>query len=337
MATMKAVHLTRAKGEFELIERPIPEPEAGEVRIKVEACGICHSDVFVKDGLWPGITYPRIPGHEVSGHIDAVGKHVTQWKNGDRVGVGWHGGHCFQCACCRIGDFINCQEAKVAGISYDGGYAEYMVAPQEAVAHMPDSLDLMMSAPLMCAGITTFNALRNSGARGGDLVAIQGLGGLGHLAVQYANKMGFQTVTISGGDDKEQLARELGAHHFINYHEHPPAEALQKLGGAQVILATAPSSKAISSLVDGLAPRGKLVIVAAASDPLEVIPISMISGRMITGWPSGHAKDSEDTLNFSALADIHPMIETYPLEQVSDAYDQMISNKARFRVVLQIR
>jgi D-arabinose 1-dehydrogenase-like Zn-dependent alcohol dehydrogenase len=337
MATMKAIQVTRAKGPFELVERPIPEPGTGEVRIKVKACGICHSDVFVKDGLWPGITYPRIPGHEVSGYVDKVGREVNQWNSGDRVGIGWHGGHCFQCELCRIGDFINCQKGKVAGISYDGGYAEYMVAPQEALARMPKGLDLVKSAPLMCAGVTTYNALRNSGARGGDLVAVQGLGGLGHLAVQYASSMGFQTVAISGGHDKEKLARELGAHHYINYRDHPPAEELKKLGGAQVILATAPNSQAISSLVDGLTPRGKLLIVAAASDPLEVIPLSLISGRMVTGWPSGHAKDAEDTLNFSALTGILPMVELFSLNQASAAYEQMISNKARFRVVLQVR
>jgi propanol-preferring alcohol dehydrogenase len=337
MATMKAIQVTRAKGPFELVERPIPEPGTGEVRIKVEACGICHSDVFVKDGLWPGITYPRIPGHEVSGYVDKVGREVNQWNSGDRVGIGWHGGHCFQCELCRIGDFINCQKGKVAGISYDGGYAEYMVAPQEALARMPKGLDLVKSAPLMCAGVTTYNALRNSGARGGDLVAVQGLGGLGHLAVQYASTMGFQTVVISGGNDKEKLARELGAHHYINYRDHPPAEELKKLGGAQVILATAPNSKAISSLVDGLTPRGKLLIVAAASDPLEVIPLSLISGRMVAGWPSGHAKDTEDTLNFSALTGILPMVELFSLNQASAAYEQMITNKARFRVVLQVR
>jgi len=337
MATMKAIQVTRAKGPFELVERPIPEPGTGGVRIKVEACGICHSDVFVKDGLWPGITYPRIPGHEVSGYVDKVGKEVNQWNSGDRVGVGWHGGHCFQCELCRIGDFMNCQKGQVAGISYDGGYAEYMVAPQEALARLPEGLDLVKSAPLMCAGVTTFNALRNSGAQGGDLVAVQGLGGLGHLAVQYASTMGFQTVAISGGHDKEKLARELGAHHYINYRDHLPAEELKKLGGAQVILATAPNSQAISSLVDGLTPRGKLLIVAAASDPLEIIPLSLISGRMIAGWPSGHAKDSEDTLKFSALAGIRPMVEPFPLNQAAAAYEQMITNKARFRVVLQIR
>lgn len=337
MATMKAIQVTRAKGPFELVERQIPEPGTGEVRIKVEACGICHSDVFVKDGLWPGITYPRIPGHEVSGYVDKVGREVNQWNSGDRVGIGWHGGHCFQCELCRIGDFINCQQGQVAGISYDGGYAEYMVAPQEALARMPEGLDLVKSAPLMCAGITTYNALRNSGARGGDLVAVQGLGGLGHLAVQYASTMGFQTVAISGGNDKEKLARELGAHHYINYRDHPPAEELKKLGGAQVILATAPNSKAISFLVDGLTPRGKLLIVAAASDPLEVIPLSLISGRMVAGWPSGHAKDAEDTLNFSALTEILPMVELFSLNQASAAYEKMITNKARFRVVLQVR
>ena len=337
MATMKAIQVSRAKGPFELVERPIPEPGPGEVRIKVEACGICHSDIFVKDGLWPGITYPRIPGHEVSGYVDKLGREVNQWNSGERVGVGWHGGHCFQCELCRLGDFMNCQKGKVAGISYDGGYAEYMVAPQEALARMPEGLDLVQSAPLMCAGVTTFNALRNSGARGGDLVAVQGLGGLGHLAVQYASTMGFQTVAISGGHDKEKLARELGAHHYINYRDHPPAEELKKLGGAQVILATAPNSQAISSLVDGLTPRGKLLIVAAASDPLEVIPLSLISGRMVAGWPSGHAKDAEDTLKFSALTGILPMVESFPLNQASAAYEKMITNKARFRVVLQIR
>ncbi len=332
---MKAVQVSQAGGNFELVERPIPQPGRGQVRIKVEACGICHSDAQVKEGLWPGIQYPRVPGHEIAGRIDAVGPDVTNWKPGQRVGVGWHGGHCFQCEPCRRGDFILCQFGKITGISFDGGYAEYMVAPAEAVAAIPDDLPSAEAAPLLCAGITVYNSLRNAGARAGDLVAVQGIGGLGHLGIQYARQMGFRTVAIGRGKDKESLVRKLGAHEYVDTSAGAPAESLQKLGGARVILATAPDSKSISAVVDGLAANGKLVIVGASPEPLTITPLQLIGARRsIQGWPSGTAKDSEDTMQFSALTGVRPMIERYPLEKAAEAYDQMISGRARFRVVL---
>ncbi len=332
---MKAVQISKAGGDFELVEREIPQPGLGEVRIKVEACGICHSDAFVKEGTFPGITYPRVPGHEVAGHIDQLGEGVSGWQKGQRVGVGWHGGHCFTCEPCRVGDFVNCQNQKITGITDDGGYAEYMIAPQEAVALMPDRLKAVDAAPLLCAGITTYNALRNSGARGGDLVAIQGIGGLGHLAVQFASKLGFRTVAISRGQEKKDLAFKLGAHHYLDSASVNVAEELSNMGGARIILATAPNSQAIARLVDGLSIDGKLMIVAASGDPIEITPLQLIIGRKsILGWPSGHAKDSEETLNFSALSGALPMIETFPLERVGEAYERMITNKVRFRVVL---
>jgi D-arabinose 1-dehydrogenase-like Zn-dependent alcohol dehydrogenase len=332
---MKAVQVSQAGGNFELVERAIPQPGRGQVRIKVEACGICHSDVLVKEGLWPGIQYPRVPGHEIAGHIDAVGPDVTNWKAGQRAGVGWHGGHCFQCEPCRGGDFMLCQFGKITAISFDGGYAEYMVAPAEAVAAIPDDLPADQAAPLLCAGITVYNALRNAGARAGDLVAVQGIGGLGHLGIQYAHQMGFRTVAIGRGKGKERLARKLGAHQYVDTSAGAPAESLQKLGGARVILATAPDSKSISAVVDGLAGKGKLVIVGASPEPLTITPLQLIVGRRsIQGWPSGSAKDSEDTMQFSALTGVRPMIERYPLEKAAEAYDQMISGRARFRVVL---
>src|SRR6202158_539363 len=276
---MKAVQISKAGGNFEIVGRPIPQPGRGQVRIKVEACGICHSDALVKEGLWPGIQYPRVPGHEIAGRIDAIGADVTLWKPGQRVGVGWHGGHCFQCDPCRRGDFVLCQNEKITAISFDGGYAEYMVAPAEAVAAMPDDLPAAEAAPLLCAGITVFNALRNSGARGGDLVAVQGIGGLGHLGIQFARQMGFRTVAIGRGADKEPLARKLGAHHYIDTDAGSPAAALQALGGAAVILATAPDSKAMSALVDGLGPDGKLLVVGATFDPLTITPPQLIFAR----------------------------------------------------------
>jgi len=335
MSRMKAVQVSSPGGDFELVERPIPEPAKGQVRIKVEACGICHSDVLVKEGRWPGLPYPRIPGHEVAGRIDAVGADVSQWRPGQRAGVGWHGGHCFVCDPCRRGEFILCQFGKVTAIHFDGGYAEYMVAPAEAVAAIPDTLAADEAAPLFCAGITTFNSLRNSGARGGDLVAVQGIGGLGHLGIQYARQMGFRTVAIGRGADKEPLARKLGAHDYIDTSAGAPAEALQKLGGARVILATAPDSRSISALVDGLARGGKLLVVGVGPEPLAIAPTQLVNPkRNIQGWPSGTAKDSEDTLAFSVLTGVRPMIERYPLEQAAEAYQQMISGKARFRVVL---
>ena len=332
---MKAVQVSKPGGNFEIVERPTPQPGRGQVRIKVEACGICHSDELVKEGLWPGIQYPRVPGHEIAGRIDAIGADVTLWKPGQRVGVGWHGGHCFQCDPCRRGDFALCQFGKITAITFDGGYAEYMVVPAEAVAAMPDDLPAVEAAPLLCAGITVYNSLRNSGARGGDLVAVQGIGGLGHLGIQYARQMGFRTVAIGRGKDKLPLAKKLGAHEYVDTSAGAPAEALQKLGGAQVILATAPDSKSISALVDGLAGNGKLLIVGAGFESLTVTPLQLISGRKSAqGWPGGTAKDSEDTLRFSSLSGVRPMIERYPLEKAAEAYDQMISGRARFRVVL---
>src|SRR6267378_6666941 len=337
MKRMKAAQISTPRGNWEIVERDIPEPAAGQVRIKVEACGVCHSDMLVKDGLWPGLKYPRIPGHEIAGRVDAVGTGVTDWTIGQRVGVGWHGGHCFRCDPCRRGDFILCQNGKVTGITHDGGYAEYMISPAEAVAAIPDDLPAAEAAPLLCAGITVYNSLRNSGARGGDLVAVQGIGGLGHLGIQYARQMGFRTVGIGRGGDKEPLARKLGAHEYVDTSASAPAQALQKLGGARVILATAPDAKSISALIEGLAPGGKLVIVGAAPDPLSVSPLQVIlSRRSIQGWPSGTAKDSEDALQFSALTGVRPMIERYPLEKAAEAYDQMISGRARFRAVLTV-
>jgi D-arabinose 1-dehydrogenase-like Zn-dependent alcohol dehydrogenase len=332
---MKAVQISKPGGNFEVVERPIPQPARRQVRIKVEACGICHSDALVKEGHWPGIQYPRVPGHEIAGHIDAVGADVTKWKPGQRVGVGWHGGHCFTCEPCRRGDFINCQNQKITALHFDGGYQEYMIVPSEAVALIPDDLPADEAAPLLCAGITVYNALRNSGAHGGDLVAVQGIGGLGHLGIQFARQMGFRTVAIGRGADKQPLAKKLGAHDFIDTSARPPAQALQKLGGAHVILATAPDSKSMSALVDGLGPRGTLMIVGASMESLTVTPLQLIGGsKSIRGWASGMAKDSQDTLEFSALSGVRPMIERYPLEKAADAYDQMISGRARFRVVL---
>ena len=335
MAKMKAAQVAKAGGNFEIVERNIPEPGRGEVRIKVEFCGICHSDVLVKEGLWPGLQYPRVPGHEIAGRIDAVGADVTQWKVGQRVGVGWHGGHCFICDPCRRGDFIVCENEKITMLYRDGGYAEYTIARAEAVAAIPEDLPADAAAPLMCAGVTVYNPLRNSGARAGDLVAIQGIGGLGHLGIQFARQMGFRTVAIGRGQDKDALARKLGAHEYVDTASVNPSEALTKLGGARVILATAPDSKAMSALVSGLTPGGKLIAVGVGPDPLNIGLFELILKRRdVQGWPSGTAMDSEDTLKFSALSGVRPMIEKYPLAKANEAYEQMISGKARFRVVL---
>ena len=333
---MKAAVIKEAGADFEIIEKDKPSPQKNEVLIKVEACGICHSDNFVKAGGFPGLEYPRVPGHEVVGTIEEVGEGVSKWKKGERIGVGWHGGHCFECEPCRRGDFINCENAKVSGISYDGGYAEFMTAPQEALARVPEELKSAEAAPLLCAGITVFNALRNSGIKAGDVVAVQGIGGLGHLAVQYAVKMGMRTVSISTSDDKKDLASKLGAHHFINTGESDASEELQKLGGARLILATAPHADAISSVVDGLGIDGKLLMVAATGEPIEVSPMQLLMGRKsAAGWPSGTAIDSEDTLNFSALSGVAPMIEEFPLDKAGEAFDKMMNNDARFRIVLK--
>jgi D-arabinose 1-dehydrogenase-like Zn-dependent alcohol dehydrogenase len=333
--TMKVAQIAKAGGDFEIVEREVPEPGAGHVRIKVQACGVCHSDVFTKEGAWPSIQYPRVPGHEVAGIIDELGVGVAEWKKGQRVGVGWHGGQDGTCRACRRGDFRNCRNLKIPGISYDGGYQQYMVAPVEALAAIPDSLGDVEAAPLLCAGITTFNALRHSGALPGDLVAVLGIGGLGHLAIQFANKFGYKVAAIGRGSENAALARELGASVYINSTSANAAEALQQLGGAQVILATAPSSKAMSETIDGLAPNGRLMVVGASSDPIEVTPVQLITGvRTIQGWASGTPADSEDTLRFAELSGVRPMVETYPLERAAEAYARMMSGNARFRVVL---
>ena len=335
MAKMKAAQVTRSGGPIELVEREVPQPRTGEVRIRVQACGICHSDVLTKDGHWPGIQYPRVPGHEIAGVVDAAGSGVTEWKKGERVGVGWYGGHCGHCPSCRRGEFINCEFLPVPGISYDGGYAEYMVAPADAVARMPDGITVEEAAPLLCAGITTFNALRHSGAGPGDLVAIQGVGGLGHLAIQFANKFGYKVASVSRGADNAALARKLGAHIYIDSQASNPAEELKKLGGARVILATAPSGQAMTALFDGLGTNGKMVVVGASTEPIQVTPIQLIFGRRsLQGWPSGTSVDSEDTLNFAVLSGVRPMIEKFPLERAPEAYERMMSGKAEYRVVL---
>jgi D-arabinose 1-dehydrogenase-like Zn-dependent alcohol dehydrogenase len=334
---MRAVQVPRAGGPLELVERDIPEPQPEWVRVKVDACGVCHSDSLVKEGLQPGIQYPRVPGHEVIGVVDAVGDRVKPWKNGQRVGVGWHGGNCGYCDHCRRGEFFACEvELLTTGISFDGGYAEYMVAPAEALALVPDELAAVDAAPLMCAGVTTFNALRNSGARGGDVVAVLGIGGLGHLGVQYAAKMGFKTVAIARGKDKEAFAKQLGAHHYIDSRASDPAAELNKLGGAKVVIATVTNADAMTAVLGGLAPNGLLTVIGAAG-PLSVDPILLISGeRSVKGWYSGTSIDSQDTLNFSAWNNVHSMNEIFPLEQAAEAYDRMMSGKARFRVVLNI-
>ncbi|HVN21401.1 MAG TPA: alcohol dehydrogenase [Dongiaceae bacterium] len=337
VATMKAAQISKPGAAFEIVQREIPEAEAGQVRIKVQACGVCHSDVLVAEGVLPWIQYPRVPGHEVAGIIDEVGPGVTVWEAGQRVGVGWHGGHDGTCRECRRGDFRNCRNVKITGASYDGGYQQYMVAPVEALVPIPEGLSDVEAAPLLDAGITTYNALRHSGAMPGDLVAVQGIGGLGHLGVQFANKFGYNVVAIGRGSENAVLAKKLGAHVYIDSQATNAAHELQKLGGARVILATAPSSKAMSALIDGLGPNGKLVVIGAAADLIEVTPAQLIFGsKMIQGWAAGTPAASEDTLNFCVLTGVRPMIETYPLERAAEAYSRMLSGKAEFRVVLKM-
>ena len=337
MAKMKAVQVPKAGADFQVVEREIPEPGAGQVRIRVQACGVCHSDFVTKEGIFPGISYPRVPGHEVAGVIDKLGPGVTSWKTGERVGVGWHGGQDGTCLECRRGDFINCVNALVCGVSYDGGYQEFMVAPIEAVARMPESLDPAEAAPLMCAGITTFNALRHAGALPSDLVAVQGIGGLGHLGIQFAKKFGYRVAAIGRGPQNAALAKKLGADVYVDSAATDPAAELQKLGGARVILATAPSGKAMSALIGGLGANGTLVVVGASADPIEVAPSVLLFGKKrIQGWSSGIPTDSEDTLRFAEMTGIRPMIEKYPLAKAAEAYARMMSGKAEFRVVLTI-
>ena len=332
---MKSIRVEQPKGPFKLGDEKIVEPSRGQARIRVQACGICHSDSFTKDGSWPGITYPRSPGHEIAGVIDALGEDAWDWKVGDRVGVGWHGGHCTKCDPCRRGDFVNCRVLKVPGISYDGGYAAHVIAPVEALAHVPDALRPEEVAPLMCAGITTFNALRRSGAMPGDLVAIQGIGGLGHLGIQFAAKFGYDVIAIGRGEDKQPLALKLGARRYIDTDKQHIAAEMSKEGGAAVILATAPDPKAIGALVDGLGVRGRLVIVGASPEPFAVSSLQLIGAqRSIIGWPAGTSRDSEDTLKFAAATGVRAMIETFPIEDAAQGYDRMITGKVRFRAVL---
>jgi D-arabinose 1-dehydrogenase-like Zn-dependent alcohol dehydrogenase len=334
---MRAVQVPRAGGPLELVEREIPEPQPGWVRVKVDACGVCHSDSLVKEGQWPGIQYPRVPGHEVIGVVDLVGEGVKPWKTGQRVGIGWHAGNCGYCDHCRRGEFFACEIALLTtGISFDGGYAEYIVVPAEALARVPDELAAVDGAPLMCAGVTTFNAIRNSGARPGDIVAVLGIGGLGHLGVQFAAKMGFNTVAIARGKDKEQFAKQLGAHHYIDSQASDPAAELNKLGGAKVVIATVTNAGAMEAVLGGLAPNGVLMVIGVGG-PISVDPILLISGeRSVKGWYSGTSIDSQDTLAFSTLNSVNSMNEVFSLERAAEAYDRMMSGKARFRVVLQI-
>ena len=334
MKTMRVAQVPAPRGKFELVERPIPDPSPGTVRIKVAACGVCHSDVLVKENLWPGIQYPRVPGHEIAGAIDAIGAGVIGWTPGQRVGVGWHGGYCGRCDPCRRGELFACTTGQVTGISFDGGYGEYMIAPVSAVARFPDELPPVDAAPLLCAGITTFNALRNSGARPGDVVGVLGVGGLGHLGVQYAAKMGFETVAIARGKDKEQFARQLGAASYIDTQSQDPAAELQKLGGAKVIIATVTVGDAMSAVLPGLGVNGTLVVIGAAQS-MQISPLVLIGAqRSVKGWYSGTSIDSQDTLAFSARVGVRSMNEIYPLERVNEAYERMMSGKARFRVVL---
>ena len=334
--TGRFVQVKKAGGALEMVMREVDAPEAGWVQVKVQACGVCHSDSLTKEGLWPGISYPRVPGHEVVGVVDAIGEGVTEWKVGQRVGLGWYGGHCGKCEPCRRGDLVGCRRLKVSGITFDGGYADYVTAPEIALAAVPDSLAAAEAGPLLCAGITTFNALRNSGARPPDVVAVLGMGGLGHLGVQFAAKMGYTTVAIARGAEKARFAGELGAKHYIDSTAENVSAALQKLGGAKTILATVTNADAMSAAIGGLGHEGKFVVLGAVLNPLKVNALPMLGGRQsLQGWPSGAAIDSEDTLKFSAMMGVRPLIERYPLERAAEAYERMMSGKARFRVVLE--
>jgi D-arabinose 1-dehydrogenase-like Zn-dependent alcohol dehydrogenase len=334
---MRRVQVSRPNGPFEIVEQAVPEPGPGLVRIKVHACGICHSDTLTKDGVFPGVQYPRVPGHEVIGTIDAVGSLVTGWQLGQRVGVGWHGGQCGYCDACRRGNFFACQTiTEITGVTNDGGYADYMIARAEALASVPEGLSDEEAAPLMCAGVTTFNCLRNTDARPGEVVAVLGLGGLGHLGVQFAAKMGFKTIAIARGKDKEALAKRLGAFHYIDSQAKDPAAELAKLGGAKVILATVTNAGAMQATMGGLAANGSFMLIGAVPS-LQVPPLQLLSRRQsVKGWYSGTSIDSQDTLSFSVLSGVRSMNEVYPLEQVNEAYERMLSGKARFRVVLKM-
>ncbi len=338
MPKMRAVQVPRPKGPFEMVERDLPDPGPGAVRVRVEACGICHSDSLTKEGVWPGIEYPRVPGHEIAGTVDAIGAGVKGWTEGQRVGIGWFGGNCGWCDRCRKGDLVTCRNQRIPGILTDGGYADYVVVPASALARIPDTLPATDAGPLLCAGITTFNALRHSGAQPGDLVAVLGVGGLGHLGVQFANKMGFRTVAIARGQDKADLARQLGAHHYIDSAAQDAAAELTALGGARVVLATVTVASAMQAVIEGLGIDGKLLIVGAPFEPLQVSALALIGGRRsISGWPSGTAMDSQDTMDFSVLEGVRSQNEVFPLDRAAEAYDRMMSGKARFRVVLSTK
>ena len=335
MATMRAVVVPEPGADFVIEEREIPTPGRDEALVRVHACGVCHSDSFAKDGGFPGVSHPRVPGHEIAGVVEALGDGVKGWEVGQRVGIGWFGGNCGYCEWCRRGDFINCENGAIPGISIDGGYADYVVVRANALASMPDDLSDEEAGPLLCAGITTFNALRNSGATAGDRVAILGVGGLGHLGVQFASRMGFETVAVARGTGKEELARKLGAHHYIDSTDGDPGEKLAALGGVDVILATVTNAGAMAALFGGLRARGKLIIVGASMEPLPIPAAALIGGSTtIAGHASGTSRDSEDTLNFSALSGVRPMIETLPLEKAAEAYEKMMAGDARFRMVL---
>ena len=336
MAKMRAMQVAKAGGPLELVEKDIPTPGPGQVLVKVHACGICHSDSLTVEGYWPGIKYPRVPGHEAAGVVDALGAGVLGWKAGDRVGIGWYGGSCGFCDSCRRGDFVNCTiNPQVSGISWDGGYAEYIVVPAEALAHIPDELSFVDAGPLMCAGVTTFNSLRHSGARAGDLVAVHGIGGLGHLGVQFAARMGFHTVAIARGADKAALAKKLGAHTYIDSTAGNAGAALAKLGGAKVIITTVTNASAMGEVLGGLAIDGKLILLGVSTEPISVSSLQLISGRKsVAGWPSGSSIDSQDTMKFSALTGVRPIVQEMPLEKAAEGYKLMMDNNARFRVVL---
>ena len=338
MATMRVVQVPAAKSAFEIVERNIPVPAAGQVRVKVQACGVCHSDSITKEGNWPGIHFPRVPGHEIAGVVDDIGPDVRGWKAGDRVGIGWHGGNCGYCDSCRRGDFLTCSVSpQISGITVDGGYEEFLIMPSGTLARIPDELSAAEAAPLMCAGVTTFNSLRNAGAIAGETVAVLGIGGLGHLAIQFANKMGYRTIAIARGEDKGPLAKKLGAHHYIDSLSKDPAAELMKFGGAKVVVATVTNAKAMEATIGGLVINGKLLVLGATHDPLAINPGSLIGGRRsISGWPSGSSIHSQDTLNFAVLTGVRSMNEIFPLERAAEAYDRMMSGKARFRVVLTV-
>jgi D-arabinose 1-dehydrogenase-like Zn-dependent alcohol dehydrogenase len=332
---MKVVEVPAPGAAFKLTERNVPEPPAGTVRLKIAACGICHSDTFAKEGHWPGVTYPRVPGHEVAGTVDAVGPGVAGWSVGERAGIGWFGDNCGWCEPCRSGDFVTCVRLQITGLTFDGGYQEYMIAPARGLARIPEALGFAEAGPLMCAGVTTYNSLRHSRAMPGDLVAVHGIGGLGHLGIQFARQFGFHVVAISRGKAKEELALRLGAHRFIDTAATDAAAELARMGGAQVILATAPNSAEISGLAGGLGRNGMLLAIAGTADPLSISPAQLIGARKsVQGWPSGSPKDSEDTLNFCALTGVRPMIEVFPLEDAAKAYDRMLTGQVRFRAVL---